>query len=51
MITGSSAARDGATESAAIANAPMAAAQSERRRSWLRSMVSSWGGLEGSLER
>jgi hypothetical protein len=34
------------------ANAPMAAAQSERRLNWLRGMVSSYGaGLEGSLER
>src|SRR5205085_9577234 len=50
MITGSSAAREGAIATAAMASAPMAA-QSERRLNWLRIMGSSWGGLECSLER
>ena len=44
MITASSAAREGATANAAMASAPMAAAQSERRLNWLRDMVSSWVG-------
>src|SRR5437763_6271618 len=52
MMTASSAAREGAMAKAAIASAPMAAAQSERRLNWLRGMVSSFGGgLEDSLER
>ena len=49
MITASSAAREGATAKAAIASAPMAAAQSDRRLKWRRDMVSSCGLVEGSL--
>ena len=52
MTTASSAAREGAMAKAAIASAPMAAAQNDRRLNWLRDMVSSWGRRVGnSLER
>src|SRR5216683_8174426 len=42
-ITASSAAREGAIAKAAIASAPTAAAQSERRLNWLRDMGASSG--------
>src|ERR1017187_6278310 len=52
-MTASSAASEGATTKAAIASAPMAAAQSERRLNWLRDMGFLLGldGLKRSLER
>src|SRR5665213_2352219 len=52
MTTASSAARSGATAKAAMASAPRAAAQSERRLNGLGDMRVPLGlGVEGSLER
>ena len=50
MTTASSAASDGATTKAAIASAPMAAAQSDRRLNWLRDMRFPLG-LSGGARR
>src|SRR5260370_41851913 len=47
MITASSAAREGATANAAMASAPIAAAQSERRLNERGDMVSSCGKRVG----